>query len=57
MNELIKVTEQEGRSVVSARELYLGLGLNESNWGKWYKRNIEQNEFSMKTLILRHSYQ
>lgn len=30
---------------VSARELYLGLGLDKSNWTRWSKQNIEDNEF------------
>lgn len=43
--ELIKVEEREGRQVVSARELYLGLGLDKSNWSRWSKQNIENNKF------------
>lgn len=43
--ELIKITEREGRKVVSARELYIGLGLNRSQWSRWYKQNIQENEF------------
>ena len=46
MNELmiLKISE-EGKETVSAKELYLGLGLNETNWSKWYQNNIENNEF------------
>lgn len=45
-NELIKVTtNEEGKNLVSAKELYDGLGLNRSEWSRWYKRNIESNEF------------
>lgn len=45
-NEIIKVTKDEkGKDVVSAKELYDGLGLNRSEWSRWYKRNIEENEF------------
>lgn len=43
--ELIKVTEKEGRQVVSARELYTGLGLNKAVWKRWYESNIEENEY------------
>lgn len=43
--ELIKVEEREGRQVVSARELYLGLGLDKSNWSRWSKQNIEEEQF------------
>jgi len=35
-------------SAVSARELYLGLGLDKSNWAKWATLNIEQNEFFLQ---------
>lgn len=45
MKELIKVTEKEGQQLVSARELYLGLGLNKSNWSRWYPTNIIKNDF------------
>lgn len=46
MNELIALkTSEGGKKTVSAKELYLGLGLNESNWSKWYPTNIEKNEF------------
>lgn len=43
--ELIKITEKEGKSVVSARELYLGLELDKSNWSRWSKQNIEEEKF------------
>ena len=44
--ELIKVTTNEqGQKLVSARELYLGLGLDKSQWARWFKKNIEQNDF------------
>lgn len=46
MNKLIIVTHTEdGKQVVSARDLYLGLGLNKSNWSRWYPTNIEKNDF------------
>ena len=44
-NELINVREENGKQLVSARELYLGLGLNRSQWSRWYKQNIQENEF------------
>lgn len=40
MNELIKITEKDGRQVVSARELYAFLEV-ESNFSTWCKRMIE----------------
>lgn len=46
MNELIKITTNEkGQRLVSARELYLGVGLNKSEWSKWHKRNIIANDY------------
>ena len=49
MKELIKInTNEEGKQLVSARELYLGLGLNKSNWSRWYPTNILKNEFFNK---------
>ena len=46
MQELIKIsTNEEGKQLVSARELYLGLGLNKTQWSRWYPKNIEQNEY------------
>lgn len=40
--ELIKISE---KGLVSAKELYLGLGLNKTQWARWYKTNIVNNEF------------
>jgi len=45
MNELIKITEQNGNKVVSARELYQFLGYDLSQWSRWYQRNILESEF------------
>ena len=46
MNELLEVkTNKQGKQIVSARDLYLGLGLNRSEWSRWYKKNILKNEF------------
>lgn len=50
MNELIKVTNSNGRKTLSARELYLGLGLNQAHWSRWSKGNIETNEFFFKNI-------
>ena len=36
MNELVKVTESNGKQAVSARELYEKLGFNTAHWAKWY---------------------
>lgn len=46
MQELIKINVNEkGERLVSARELYLGLGLNKSHWVRWYEKNIQSNDF------------
>lgn len=46
MKELIKVTTNaEGKKLVSARELYKGLGLARTKWTPWYTKNIIQNEY------------
>lgn len=50
MRELIKITEENGKRLVSAKELYLGLGMNKSNWSKWYKKNIITNEFFIENI-------
>lgn len=44
-NELINVREENGKQLVSARELYLGLGLNKAVWKRWYESNINNNEY------------
>lgn len=45
-NELIKITtDEKGQQLVSAKELYLGLGLDKSHWSRWYPKNIQSNEF------------
>lgn len=45
MNELINVKNENGQSVVSPKELYLGLGLAKDQWSRWYKANIVNSEF------------
>lgn len=49
MNELIVIRNFEiGNnevSCVSARTLYLGLGLAEKHWAVWHKTNISNNEY------------
>lgn len=48
MKELIKITENNGKKVVSAKELYLLLGYDKSNWASWSKKNVLENEFSIE---------
>ena len=49
MKALIDVSSKEiGTQTVQsvlAKDLYLGLGLDKSNWTKWYPTNVEKNEF------------
>lgn len=48
MNELIKVTEKDGKQIVSARELYLLLGHDPSNYARWSKSNIVENPYAIE---------
>ena len=48
MSSLINITENEGKKAVSAKELYLGLGLLKQNWTRWYKVNIQENDFFLE---------
>ena len=48
MNELIKITESNGKKAVSARELYEKLGLDLSQWSRWYQKNILNNKFALE---------
>ncbi len=48
--ELIKITEQNGKQAVSARELYEFLGFDKSQWARWYQKNIIDNEFAFESI-------
>ena len=48
MEALIKITENNGKKSVSARELYEGLGYNSAVWARWYKKNIVNNQFAIE---------
>lgn len=48
MEELIKITEHEGKQAVSAKELYEKLGYDKSQWSRWYLKNIINNEFAIE---------
>lgn len=48
MNNLIKITNDNGKKAVSARELYLGLGLNKTQWARWYPTNIIENNYFLE---------
>lgn len=43
--ELIKVEDIDGKKLVSARELYNFLGHDKSQWARWSKKNIVEDEF------------
>lgn len=46
MEELIEIRQSPaGKQVVSARDLYDLLGLDKSQWSRWYEKNILGNEF------------
>jgi phage anti-repressor protein len=47
MQQLIAINHNNSLNInaVSARDLYLGLGLASSVWSRWSKTNIENNEF------------
>lgn len=48
MKELIKIKEENGKRLVSARELYSGLGMDIKNCSKWLKKNVLENEYFEK---------
>lgn len=49
MNNLVKIqTNADGKKAVSAREMYLGLGLNPTVWQRWANKNIEKNPFAIE---------
>ena len=44
--QLIKVTtNEEGKQLVNEKELYLGLGINNAGWARWFNTNIVKNDF------------
>lgn len=44
-SKVIKVREESGKQLVSARELYIGLGYDLSHYTRWVKKNIIDNSF------------
>jgi phage anti-repressor protein len=48
MKQLIKITEQNGNQVVSAKELHKNLGNYSSNYKRWYEKNILNNDFAIE---------
>lgn len=45
MEQLIKITNTDKGSVVSAKELYLFLGYDKTKWSRWSNRNIIDDDF------------
>lgn len=46
MTELFGIVKTNGgESAVSAKELYLFLGLDKGQWSRWYQKNILENDF------------
>lgn len=51
MHNLIKIkTSENNTQIVSCKELYLELGLDKSNWKRWYTKNILKNGFIEKDI-------
>lgn len=49
MKQLIKIQNTpDGQKKVSAREMYVNLGLNLANWKRWANKNIERNPFAVE---------
>ena len=45
MNKLITIKNENGKQLVSAKELYLGLGLSKTEWSRWYSTNLINNDY------------
>lgn len=50
MNKLINITNENGNKAVSARELYLGLGLHKAVWVRWYQLNIIESNYFLENV-------
>lgn len=48
MNQLITITETNGKKAVSARELYKTLGYTDSQFSRWSKKNIIENPYAIE---------
>ncbi|MFN7931543.1 MAG: phage antirepressor KilAC domain-containing protein [Blastocatellia bacterium] len=47
MNSPLSLQQHNGKACVSAREMYEALGLDKSNWMRWYVKNIQDNPFAL----------
>jgi phage anti-repressor protein/phage antirepressor YoqD-like protein len=50
MQELIRITESDGKKAVSARDLYDGLGFKDNNFTKFCSRYIHKNEYAIQNV-------
>ena len=48
MNELIKISDYNGKKAVSARELYTFLGYDETQFSRFFDSKIRLNEFAVE---------
>ena len=47
--ELIKITStNDGKQLVSAKQLYKSLGLANQHYAKWYEKNLTSNDFAIE---------
>lgn len=44
--ELIRIEKKNGQDFISSlKEIYLAAGMDNSNWSRWYVKNVEENMF------------
>jgi anti-repressor protein len=48
MQELIHISDNDGKKAVSAKELYQKLGYDPSQWSRWFNKNIIENQFAVE---------
>ena len=46
LGALLPINENNGKRAVNARDLYLFLGYDKSQWARWYTTNIINNDFA-----------
>lgn len=46
LGKLLPINENNGKRAVNARDLYLFLGYDKSQWARWYTTNIINNDFA-----------
>lgn len=51
MDELIKIESRNGINFVgSLKDLYCNVGMDKSNWSRWFKRNVVENIFFLENV-------